>query len=474
MGQSNKLALKAGGWYVISNILTKGVAILSTPIITRLLSPGEFGISQTYISLYTVLTIISTLDIYSSVQIARYDFDDKEMDGFLSSILSVSSLSVAVIYLLVKISGDYAVDLMGIPAYLIDFMFLNILLANAFTILQTNHRAYMRYKEFVVLSITVAITSPLLSILLIYLQESDRYVGRIIGNALPKMIISLFIFIYIIKKGKTFYNKDYWKYALVISIPLIPHHLSTNLLSQFDRVMINKYSGATQVGLYSLAYSYSSILSVIWTSFNQAWTPWFYGRMKESDHETVLNAVKPYTIAFSFMFFSMLVVGPEAIRIFGPEEYWDGVWVIPPVLLGLFFQFIYSLYVNIEFYLKKTQYIAIGSIIAASLNVGLNLIAIPRFGYISAAYTTLIGYVFLFITHYFISNNWMKKDVIGRRFIFTWIAVISTLTLIITILYDYILLRYLFFIIVMSMMFGIYRARIVDLLKKLKKNKKSK
>lgn len=474
MSQSNKIALKAGSWYVLSNFLIKGVAILSTPIVTRLLSPAEFGISQTYVSLFTIFTIISTLDIYSCVQIARYDYSDEEMDSFLSSILTVSSIAVGIVYLVIKILGDYAVELMGMSNFLIDFMFLNILLANAFTILQTNHRAYMRYKEFVVLSLAVAVTSPILSVILIMMQDSDQYIGRIIGNAAPKMLISAFIFVYIIKKGKTLYKKEYWKYALMISIPLIPHHLSTNLLSQFDRVMINNYSGANQVGLYSLAYSYSSLLSVIWTSFNQAWTPWFYGKMKELEYESILKAVKPYTVAFSIMFIGMLFMAPEAIKVFGPEEYWDGIWVVPPVLLGLFFQFVYSLYVNIEFYLKKTQFIAIGSIVAAVLNVILNLITIPYFGYIAAAYTTLIGYIFLFIMHFLISRKWLKKDVIGSKFIFNWIAVMSFMTTIVTLLYNSSILRYLALVVTIMLITIFYKNQIFSLFKKLKKGKQSK
>lgn len=469
MSQSNKVALKAGSWYVISNILIKGVTILSTPIITRLMSPTEFGISNTYTSLLGIFTIIGTLDIYSSVQIARYDFPDEEMDAFLSSILTVSSLSVALLYIIIKLLGDTAVNLMGIPSFLIDFMFLNILLANAFTILQTNHRAYMRYKEFVFLSVIVAIASPILSILFVSMQSSDRYIGRIVGNALPKMLISFFIYIHIMKNGKTFFNKEYWKYALTISIPLIPHHLSTSLLSQFDRIQINQLSGATEVGLYSLAYSYSAILSVIWTSFNQAWTPWFYGEMKAENYDNIKQTVKPYTIVFSVVFLGMLVAGPEAIRFFGPEEYRDGLWVIPPVLLGLFFQFMYSLYVNIEFYLKKTQYIAFGSIGAALLNIGLNWLFIPIIGYISAAYTTLLGYIFLFIMHYTIATRWIQKDVIGKKFVFTWIVLISLTTALFTFLYNYFILRYVVFFLMAAGVVIIYRKRIIELIQKIRK-----
>lgn len=473
MKKTNKLALKAGGWYIFSNFLIKGVAVISTPIVTRLLSPSDFGIANTYTSVLGLMTVVGTLDLYSSVQIARHDYSEEEMNSFLSSILTLSTISVGLLYFIFKIMGNLAVEILGIEPFLIDFMFLSILLSNAFTILQTKHRAYMRYKEFVYLSILVAITSPLLSVLLIMIMDSDLYIGRIVGNAIPKMVISFFIFLSIYKDGKTLYNKSYWKYALSISIPLIPHHLSTNVLSQFDRIMINQYVGAFAVGLYSLAYSYSVILSVVWTSFNQAWVPWFYDSMKNENYEDIKKYIKPYTILFSLFFIGMLVTGPEALRLFGPEEYWNGMWVIPPVLLGVFFQFMYSLYVNIEFFLKKTQYIALGTILAAGINITLNILFIPRFGFISAAYTTLFGYVVLFIVHYFISKRWFPRDIIGLKFLLRWILLIICITIVTTFLYPYAILRYSLFSVISSIIVFLNKTSIKVLYTSIKiKNKK--
>jgi O-antigen/teichoic acid export membrane protein len=101
--------------------------------------------------------------------------------------------------------------------------------------------------------------------------------------------------------------------------------------------MINKYAGSVDTGLYSLGYSYALILSVAWTSFNQAWVPWFYSKMKEKNISDIKKYVKPYTILFTMIFIFMIVIGPEAIKVFGPKEYWNSKWVIPPVLLGIFF-----------------------------------------------------------------------------------------------------------------------------------------
>jgi O-antigen/teichoic acid export membrane protein len=467
----NRLALKAGTWYVISNFFLKGIAILTTPIFTRLLSPEAFGITHTYTSWVGILTIIGTLDIYSCVQIARHDFKDEEIDSFISSILTVSTISLLFLYVIIKILGDIAVSFIALPTLLIDIMFLEVLFTNAFTIMQTKHKAYFRYKEFVAFSAAIAILSPIFAVLLISLQESDLYYGKIIGYAIPKLIISLFIYIYIIKKGKRLFNTHYWKYALVISIPLIPHHLAGNILSHFDKIMINKFAGASDTGLYSLAYSYSLILSVAWASFNQAWVPWFYSKMKELNYKDIKEYVKPYLGAFTIIYIGMLFVGPEALKIFGPEEYWRGIWVIPPVLLGIFFQFIYSLYVNVEFYLKKTQYIAVGTVIAAVLNIILNYLFIPKYGYIAAAYTTLVGYIVLFTLHYNISSKWIKKDLYGKKFIFGWISLIVLLTFFTVILYNYQYIRYTILVSITLIVFAKYRLHLIRFIKGIRRSK---
>lgn len=463
--KSNRLALKAGTWYIFSNFLIKAVAVLSTPIITRILTPADYGIAATYLSIFNIITIIGTLDLYSSVQIASFDFEENEMNRFMSSILSLSSISLLILFLIVQIFKDFSMSIIGLDNNLIIFLFINVLLTNAYTLLQTKHRAELKYKNFVFLSIVVSTTSPILSILFINMMDNYKYFGRILGNALPQLLISIVIFIYIIFKGKEFYNKGYWKYALNISLPLIPHHLSAGILSQSDRIMINNLIGSFEVGLYSLSYSYATILNVLFTSFNQAWVPWFYGKMKNQEYLEIKKIVKPYTILFSIIYFSMVVVGPEALMIFGPENYWDGKWIIPPVLLGIYFQFLYSLYVNIEFYLKKTKYIAIGTAIAAIVNLILNHIFIPIFGYISAGYTTLIGYLILFFLHYQITKRWIKIDIIGINFLLKWVVFVITITLIIAFLYPFPLIRYCVFAVVILGIIGFNYKNIVKLVK---------
>ena len=102
MDSINKKTLKAGTWYIICTFLSKGIVFLTTPVFTRVLDTQEYGITSTYNSWLSFFAVISTLDLYSCIQISRIDYEDKK-EEFLSSILSLSSLSAIVVYLIFKI-----------------------------------------------------------------------------------------------------------------------------------------------------------------------------------------------------------------------------------------------------------------------------------------------------------------------------------------------------------------------------------
>src|SRR5699024_7535304 len=229
-----------------------------------------------YKSMLVIMSIIGTLNILTSIAVARFEYEDEEeYSAYISSVVGLSTISVTVIYLISRLLIQFFGSPLDISMLLIDFMYFNILLTNTFDVLQTKHRSQVKYKQFVFFSLLVSIVAQILSIILVSLQDSNKYIGYVLGTNLPIMIIGVALYYVIFKQGKTFYNKEYWKFSLNISLPLIPHSLSNNILSQSDRVLISTYRNATEVGLYSLAYSYSAILMTIWNALNQAWAPWF-------------------------------------------------------------------------------------------------------------------------------------------------------------------------------------------------------
>ena len=91
----DRLALKAGAWYTLSNFLTRGIGFITTPVFTRMLSKEDFGAVSNYSSWVSILTVFATLNIHATLISARYDYKNR-LDEYISSVLALSMISSAV------------------------------------------------------------------------------------------------------------------------------------------------------------------------------------------------------------------------------------------------------------------------------------------------------------------------------------------------------------------------------------------
>ena len=190
------------------------------------------------------------------------------------------------------------------------------------------------------------------------------------------------------------------KYALKISAPLILHAIALNILSQSDRTMITSFRNASETAIYGLVYNFSMIALVVTTSLDGIWVPFFTEQMKQKKYEEINRVSKKYIELITLIITGVILVGPEVIKILAPVEYWEGTSIIPAIVGANFFIFLYTMYVNIEHYYKKTIFISVNTLIAAAINIVLNLIFIRKYGYVGAAYTTITAYVVSLCLHY--------------------------------------------------------------------------
>lgn len=421
----SKKALKAGGWYTISNFLLKGVGFITTPIFTRLMTKGEYGDYSNYTAWLSILAILVTLEMSGCVYRARYDFE-KDFDGFLSSIIFCGTLITGVCYALVCIFMKQFVRIFDLDAIYIHLMFWNVLISPALTIMQAKHRILQKYKSFVAVSIGTTVASTLASLWCVY-NFKDKLFGRIAGMTVPLLVVYLIAYILMVSSGKVIFNKEYWKYAIAFSLPLVPHLLSNTILGSSDRIMIKQLCSAEDAAVYSVAYSCGMIISILFTSMNQAWEPWLFDRVHEKDYAAVIKISRFYMLFFVVLVMGSILVAPELIWIMGGRAYSGAIYVIPPVMIGYGCKFAYTFYVNMERFEKKTKYISFGTILSAVVNVILNLIFIPVFGYKAAAYTTLAGFLMLVILHYVMSKKMGITDMYDNRFIFAMVFVMIVL-----------------------------------------------
>lgn len=297
----------------------------------------------------------------------------------------------------------------------------------------------------------------------------DKYIARILGSQIPNILIGCIIFFHFIKKSIKI-EVYYFKYALKICLPFIPHLLALNFLSSIDKIMITKYCGSHYTALYSMAVNCGLIVSLLLSSINNAISPWIGEKIYKKEYNEIYNLSKSY-ITFLFVFsIGIILISPDIIFILGGTKYTNSIGIVPPIIISVFFQAIYTLYVNVEQFEKKTIGMAISSVFAAIVNVILNMILIPKFGYVSAAYTTLLGYLILMYLHAFFVNKMNIPGLFDYKYNFFISFASLFLIVLIQIIYSYKYLRYIFlsiYLIIILMILNKYKYILTKILRSL-------
>ena len=394
---------KASTFYLFGSLFNKGMSFFTVPIFTRLLSTSDYGIVTTYNSWISILAMVVGFALHTGIRIAFVDYKE-EMKDFMATtttftLLSGGLLSVAIIFVSRLVSFELNTTLIIL-----------CLLQSIATALVEDYSMYLmmqyRYKFRTALMILPNLISVILSVIAIkFVLTKDLYIGRIIPTALTVILFGILVCVLVYSKSRCFLNRDYLKYALSFSLPLILHGIALNILSQTDRTMITWLADSSQTGIYSLIYNFSMIATVITTSLDGIWVPWFYNKLQKKIYDEINVVAKDYINLMTYCMIGVILVGPEVVKLLASSNYWDGIKIIPPVVLSNFIIFAYTLYVNIEHFHKKTKGITFNTVIAALTNIILNSLLIPKYGYVAAAFTTLASYLVSFVLHSYKSKK---------------------------------------------------------------------
>ncbi len=403
---SGKKAVQAGLGYTIGNVFVKGLSFLAIPIFARLLSVADYGVYSTFSSYVSIMTIVVGLALHSAIKNAKLDYKGR-LNPFCSSVALLVLFNTGLCLVLSIVFASPLAALLSLERP--SLVVLIILESFGMTMISYYNNVLavdFRYKTYLVLSLIYAVSGIVLSVLFIVTVFSqERYLGRILGTLLPAVVIGLYVLVGLFRTARPRCNREFWRYALKISLPIVPHGLSQLLLAQFDRIMIKTTIGSEQAGLYGFAYHVGTIFQVISNSLDTAWLPWFFERMEEKNYSAIRKAGRAYTALVSLGAIALLLICPELITIMGGAKYAPSRYVAIPIVLAMFYAFLYTLPSAVEYYYKKTMLIAIGTLSAAVLNIVLNAYFIPRYGYIAAAYTTIVCYVAYYGAHVFLSRR---------------------------------------------------------------------
>ena len=437
--------------YVLGSFLTSGLAFITTPIFTRLLTPEDYGITSVFATWVSVFTIFVGVQTSSTIATAHIHFKKEEFNQYLSSILFLSTVSFAIVGFICFVFKYQIASLLNLSIGLLIILVLQSFLGYVQQFYNTYLIQTKKSLQSLVLSVSYSFLTVGLSLFLIFHIDTARYYGKIIGNAVIACLFGLFLYFVIMAKGRKIISLKYWKYCLPLSLPIILHLLSGLVLGQSDRVMLQSMSGNYEAGVYSFAHNIANILALLWSATNNAWVPWYYENTKIKNTKIINQLAKKYIIFISMGTCVIMLMTPEIMMILGPEEYWTAGRAIPMVVFGIYFSFLCTFVVNFEFYSLNTKWIAFGSIGASIVNIGLNLLLIPQFGGMGAAVATLISYFALFVFHNIIATRLGGFNISKRLYLYG-IGIVSVGFVVINLTYNFPVLRW---IIILLLGFGL-------------------
>lgn len=476
---SMSVAAKAAIWFVFCNLMQKGISTITVPIFTRLLTTEEYGVYSLYLSWFNVFSIVTSLNLYYGVfnNALNKIRDKRGRDIYISSMLGLTATLTLILTLLYLPFQDFWSHILGLSKMVIWLMLAELLVEPALHFWQGRQRFEYRYKIMVGITLLKSALNPILGLIFVLLEQEQKATARIFSVVLAEVAVAGTLLVLQAYRGRVFFRKKHWCYALGFNIPLIPHYLSGTILSQGDRIMIQHMVGESAVGIYSVAYSIGMLVQLFTNAINNSITPWMYENLNQKNYRNIRKNINYILLFLAGIIIALCFFVPELVLIFGSEEYYNAIYVVPPVASSVYFIFLYNIFAIPQMYCEKQQFMAVASVCAAGLNIVLNAIFIPIFGYYAAGYTTVVSYIVYSVGHFIFTRRICKKEMGSfKMFDSSMILLISAgvflCSIVFIFLYQWTLLRYAIAVVIVGVM-GLQYRKIATILTEIKGKKRS-
>lgn len=443
--------VKATFWFIICSLIQKAFSFITVPIFTRIMITEQYGIYSSYIAWVSILSVFATLNLESgaySNAVGKESLRDK-IDEIT---ISYASLAFVFTTILLILSGTFINKLSSffvISPLMVFLMFMEMYAIPTARYWMFRQRFEYKYVSVIIYTIAYSLINFGLGVFFVLSVDYElQATSRVLSIVITELVIGLIFYIGYARKAHKWFSIYKWKDTLRFQLPLIPYYLSMNLLLSSDRIMIQQLIGATEAGIYSVAYSAGQIMTIFKMCLIDALRPWIYKQLDHKEFKNlkkITNQLVALVTALSTLF---SLFAPEIIQILAAKQYYAAIYVIPPVALSSLFTFIYQLFAVIETYYAKTTKMMKASVVAAVSNIVLNAIFIPWFGYIAAGYTTLVSYIVLCVMHYRATliikeeQKIAENDLFDLRVMITCSMVGIVLCIALSLLYNYRLVRY--------------------------------
>jgi O-antigen/teichoic acid export membrane protein len=403
-----KRLASTGAAYTGSSVISKLIAVALLPLYTRYLTRADYGAAEVLLATVVALSIMVRLGIIEALLRFYYRFDDaRERTNVVRS-------SFALLLITSSIGALAAAAVAGpLSELLLDHRDTHLMLIAVFGLwVFTNYELLMalfrldeRARAYFTASLSNVLLTVALTVWLVVVREEGAS-GLLLGNFAASAAI-LVALLYVHRSRLSLRPAPgLLRPMLRFGLPTMPAELSLYALNFIDRIMLVRFVGLAEAGLYSLAVKFSQVVTVIVRAFNLAWPPLAYSIRDDDEARRAYALIVTYFMLLAFTI--VLALSLEArwvVRALAAPQFFDSYKAVPLVSTGVTLYALYMVLVVVVGRTGRTKFNFPVAAIAAAANVVLNLVLVPRYDLVGAGISLVCSYLLMLALMYTVTRR---------------------------------------------------------------------
>ena len=227
------------------------------------------------------------------------------------------------------------------------------------------------------------------------------FIANVIASGVTLLLLISFYF-----KLNYSFSTTLWKKMLRYAFPVLVAGVAFSINETFDRILLERLLpenlSKDAIGTYSACYKLALFMMLFATAYRLGVEPFFFNNAKDTDAKTNYAKILEFFVIFGALILLSVVVFVDVLKLIliPNEAYWEAMTVVPILLLAYLFLGIYH---NLSVWYKitdRTKFGAYISIFGALITLLINIIFIPKYGYMASATATLFAYATMAVTSY--------------------------------------------------------------------------
>ena len=419
-----KSVLKKSSIYLFANILGAGATFILIPILTRKLSPDEYGQVAVFQSLLGLIVSLVGFGVVGSTSRKYFDQDagPDELKKYIGGCILIITCSSLTLLILGLLFSSYIKTTTSIGSAL----FFGIILAGLATaLIQIRLSQWQVRGEAILYGVMQATQtiSILFATILAVLVFDCGAAGRIYSQVGVTVLLGVISCWHLTKNELVsfcLYRFDLIKEALRFGIGILPHSLSGFLMGPADRIVISQFIGVADAGIYLITFQVASVMSILVEAFMKSYVPYLWGKLKAGEPGDKIKAVRFFYLCLLLLCFLVVVVKVfgKNITVLMVDGRYKGIGDnIDLLFLGQSLNAMHFLVSTYIFYSKRTEVLSVISMICGISNMLMMPMLLKQFGSRGAAYSYCIANLVQFLATWYAANRvqpmpWFSRSIV--------------------------------------------------------------